>query len=69
MLRYSRDFEKQADLLGAQIMARAGYDPRDLARMFETIEKEVGRRQSAMAEQPSESGQPNDLHQSGSRRC
>ena len=42
MLRYSRDFEKQADLLGAQIMARAGYDPRDLGRMFETIEKSSG---------------------------
>jgi Zn-dependent protease with chaperone function len=41
LLRYSRDFEKQADLLGAQIMARAGYDPRDLARMFETIERET----------------------------
>jgi len=40
VLRYSRDFEKQADLLGAQIMARAGYDPRALARMFETIERE-----------------------------
>jgi beta-barrel assembly-enhancing protease len=40
LLRYSREFEKQADLLGAQIMARAGYDPRDLARMFETIERE-----------------------------
>src|SRR5262245_20296376 len=40
LLRYSRDFEKQADLLGAQIMAHAGYDPRALARMFETIERE-----------------------------
>src|SRR4051794_14310781 len=40
LLRYSRDFEKQADLLGAQIMARAGYDPRELAHMFETIERE-----------------------------
>jgi Zn-dependent protease with chaperone function len=40
LLRYSRDYEKQADLLGSQIMARAGYDPRALARMFETIEKE-----------------------------
>jgi hypothetical protein len=40
LLRYSRDFEKQADLLGAQIMARAGYDPRSLAHMFETIAKE-----------------------------
>ena len=40
MLRYSRDFEKQADLLGSQIMAKAGYDPRDLAHMFQTIQKE-----------------------------
>jgi hypothetical protein len=39
LLKYSREFEKQADLLGAQIMARAGYDPRALARMFETIER------------------------------
>src|SRR5436190_17060865 len=42
LLRYSRDYEKQADLLGAQIMAKAGYDPRSLAHMFETIEKEAG---------------------------
>ena len=42
LLRYSRDFEKQADLLGAQIMARAGYDPRDLAHMFQTISGESG---------------------------
>jgi hypothetical protein len=42
LLKYSRDYEKQADLLGAQIMARAGYDPRDLARMFETIQKQGG---------------------------
>jgi len=41
LLRYSRDYEKQADLLGAQIMARAGYDPRALAHMFETIEREA----------------------------
>ena len=40
LLRYSRDFEKQADVLGAQTMARAGYDPRALAHMFETIAKE-----------------------------
>jgi len=40
LLRYSREFEKQADLLGVQIMARAGYDPRALAHMFETIARE-----------------------------
>ena len=42
LLKYSREYEKQADLLGAQIMARAGYDPRDLGRMFETIQKRGG---------------------------
>ena len=40
LLKYSREYEKQADLLGAQIMARAGYDPLDLGRMFETIQKQ-----------------------------
>ena len=42
LMKYSREYEKQADLIGAQIMARAGYDPRDLARMFETIQKQGG---------------------------
>lgn len=40
--RYSRDYETQADVLGSQIMARAGYDPRDLANMFRTIEQQSG---------------------------
>lgn len=42
VLPYSRDYETQSDTLGSQIMARAGYDPRDLANMFRTIEKESG---------------------------
>lgn len=42
LMKYSREYEKQADLVGAQIMARAGYDPRELARMFETIAKQGG---------------------------
>ncbi len=37
MTKYSRAFEKQSDLVGANMMARAGYDPRDLANMFRTI--------------------------------
>jgi Zn-dependent protease with chaperone function len=41
-LKYSRKYETQADILGAQIMARAGYDPRDLARMFQTIQAQGG---------------------------
>jgi Zn-dependent protease with chaperone function len=43
-LKYGREYERQADLLGAQIMARAGYDPRAMARMFQTIEREGGAR-------------------------
>jgi beta-barrel assembly-enhancing protease len=41
-LRYSREYEKQADLLGVQLMARAGYDPLDLMHMFQTIAKQGG---------------------------
>jgi predicted Zn-dependent protease len=41
-LKYSREYETQADILGAQIMASAGYDPRDLANMFRTIEQQSG---------------------------
>jgi beta-barrel assembly-enhancing protease len=43
-LRYSREFEREADLLGAQIMARAGYDPRQMANMFQTIQEQGGGR-------------------------
>jgi len=41
-LKYGREYEREADLLGAQIMARAGYDPRRMADMFRTIEKQNG---------------------------
>lgn len=41
-LKFSREYETEADILGAQIMARAGYDPRDLANMFRTIEQQSG---------------------------
>lgn len=41
-LRFSRAFEKDADIEGSQIMARAGYDPREMASMFKTIEQQGG---------------------------
>jgi Zn-dependent protease with chaperone function len=41
-LRFSREYERDADLLGSHIMARAGYDPHDMANMFKTIEKQGG---------------------------
>src|SRR5687767_1601288 len=41
-LKFSREYETEADILGAQIMARAGYDPMDLANMFQTIQQQGG---------------------------
>jgi beta-barrel assembly-enhancing protease len=43
-LRFGREYERQADIAGAQIMARAGYEPRDMANMFRTIERQGGAR-------------------------
>jgi hypothetical protein len=42
-LKFSREYERQADMLGAQIMANAGYDPIDLANVFRTLEQQASR--------------------------
>jgi hypothetical protein len=41
-LRFSREYERQADIEGARIMAAAGYDPVDMANIFKTIQKQAG---------------------------
>jgi Zn-dependent protease with chaperone function len=41
-LKFGREYERQADTLGAQIMANAGYDPRELANMFRILERQGG---------------------------
>ena len=41
-LRFSREYEQQADIEGTHIMATAGYDPREMANLFKTIEKQGG---------------------------
>ena len=41
-LKFSRKYETQADILGSQIMARAGYDPQDMADVFKLIESKEG---------------------------
>ena len=40
LTKFSREYETEADLLGARIMANAGYDPRDLANVFRTLEQQ-----------------------------
>lgn len=44
LLKYSRGAESDADLLGAHIMARAGYNPIEAALFFEKLEAETGNR-------------------------
>jgi predicted Zn-dependent protease len=39
-LKYSRDAESQADSLGAQLMARAGYDPMEMANFFDLLRQQ-----------------------------
>ena len=55
LLKFSREYETEADILGAQIMARAGYDPHDLANMFRTIEQQGGGGGGFLSDHPSPS--------------
>ncbi|HEX8709943.1 MAG TPA: M48 family metallopeptidase [Pyrinomonadaceae bacterium] len=43
-LKFGRTAETQADLEGARIMAEAGYDPRDMASFFQTLQAKSGQR-------------------------
>jgi hypothetical protein len=42
-LKYSRNAERDADILGARMMAKAGYNPVEMARFFEKLEAQGGR--------------------------
>ncbi|HYM13332.1 MAG TPA: M48 family metallopeptidase [Bryobacterales bacterium] len=42
LLKYSRDAEHDADILGARTMAKAGYDPVEMARFFEKLKAQGG---------------------------
>jgi predicted Zn-dependent protease len=38
---YRRDLETEADLVGLQLMAKAGYDPNEALRLFEHLKREI----------------------------
>ena len=40
LLKYSRDAERQADLMGTQILFDTGYDPKAMVQFFEKIQAE-----------------------------
>jgi Zn-dependent protease with chaperone function len=65
---YSRKYESNADLLGAQIMANAGYDPRDLANMFQTIaqQNEGGRTPEWISTHPDPGNRYNAINKEAS---
>jgi len=46
LLKYSRDAERQADLMGTQILYDSGYDPHAMVEFFEKIQAESGGRAS-----------------------
>src|SRR5262245_36766997 len=41
-MKFSREYESQADILGVQLMARAGYNPQSMANMFQTLAQKGG---------------------------
>lgn len=43
MLKFSRDDEREADSVGAQIMRRAGWDPRQMIAFMDTLQRAQGR--------------------------
>ena len=42
MMKFSRGYEKDADLNGARMMASAGYNPMELGKFFEKLESSAG---------------------------
>jgi Zn-dependent protease with chaperone function len=49
-LKFSRTAETQADILGTQMMARAGYDPESMATMFQLLKSQQGREPGKLAQ-------------------
>jgi predicted Zn-dependent protease len=50
MMKFSRDAENEADRVGAQTMARAGYDPLAMASFFDLLQQQRGRNPNAVAQ-------------------
>jgi hypothetical protein len=51
-MKFSREYESQADILGVQLMARAGYNPQSMANMFRTLASQGRRRTEWLSDHP-----------------
>jgi hypothetical protein len=70
-LKFSRDDENQADTVGAQIMSRAGYDPRSMADFFQVLraqqKSEPGRLAQFFSDHPAPADRENRIRQEAQR--
>jgi hypothetical protein len=70
-LKYSRDAETQADMVGAQMMARAGYDPEEMATFFDKLagmrRRDPSRLEQFFSSHPPPAGRAQRIRQEASR--
>jgi predicted Zn-dependent protease len=50
VMKFSRDAENEADRVGAQMMARAGYDPLAMASFFDLLQQQRGSNPGAVSQ-------------------
>ncbi len=71
MLKYSRDHEREADQLGLEYMAKAGYDPEQMSRFFQVFtdmsEEEPGAIPNWLSTHPSPPDRLRDTQLEGAR--
>jgi predicted Zn-dependent protease len=71
-LKFGRDDEREADRVGAEIMARAGYDPEDMARFFDLLAAQrrsnPGKVERFFSSHPSPGDRAAVIRQAGYRR-
>ena len=63
LLKFSRDAERQADLMGTQILYDSGYDPRAMAQFFEKIEAQSGSRGAEFLDHPNPGNRISSVNQ------
>lgn len=59
-LKFSRTDESQADIVGSQMLAKAGYDPMDMVRFFKKLVDKRGREPSKVEQFFSDHPEPGD---------
>jgi hypothetical protein len=64
-MKFSREYESQADILGVQLMAHAGYNPQSMANMFQTLAKQGGGGPEWLSDHPNPGNREQRMLQEG----